>query len=124
MTSTRSILVADDDPLIRQLLSTLLAAGGYRVATAADGGSAVEAAQRERFDLILLDYTLPDLTGFDVLERLREGSAGRSTPVLILSGHRRDTLDSRGDDCGCQGYLEKPVSGRALLSAVRTALAG
>lgn len=121
MNAARRILVADDDPFIRHLLSALLSAGGYRVATAADGGSAVETAERETFDLILLDYTLPDLTGFDVLARLRERTSTRSTPVLILSGDDRETLEARGG-ASCQGYLEKPFSGRTLMSAVHAVL--
>ena len=124
MSPNRRILVADDDPVVRSLLSNLLAGCGYEVAAAGDGRSALEAAAREPFDLILLDYTMPDLTGLDVLSRLRAQAPTRSTPVLILSGDDRETLETRGGSLAAQGYLEKPFSGRTLLSAVRTALAG
>ena len=124
MNAPRRILVADDDPVIRRLLTDLLASCGYAVSTASDGRSTLDAAADATFDLILLDYTLPDQTGFDVLSRLRQRPGTHGTPVLMVTGDDRESLESRAGAPSCQGYLEKPFSGRTLLSAVRTTLAG
>jgi two-component system OmpR family response regulator len=85
------LLVVEDDPNIVELLSASLRFAGFHVTAASSGTEAVEAARDARPDLIVLDVMLPDLDGFEVLRRLREG--GTRTPVVFLTA--RDTTDDK-----------------------------
>src|SRR5947209_18932217 len=85
------LLVVEDEPNILELLSASLRYAGFEVVTAAAGSEAVQAAQRHRPDLIVLDIMLPDMDGFDVLHRLRGG--GTRTPVAFLTA--RDSTEER-----------------------------
>src|SRR6201997_2961663 len=89
-TDTR-LLVVEDEPNILELLAASLRYAGFEVVTAAAGSEAVQAAQRHRPDLIVLDVMLPDMDGFDVLHRLRGG--GTRTPVVFLTA--RDSTEDK-----------------------------
>jgi two-component system, OmpR family, response regulator len=113
------LLVVDDEPNIRELLSASLRYAGFEVVTAADGREAVQVAERARPDLIVLDVMLPDMDGFAVTDRLR--AAGRRIPVLFLTA--RDATEDkvtglvRGDD-----YVTKPFSLEEVLARIRAVL--
>src|SRR6266581_5003455 len=85
------LLVVEDEPNILELLAASLRYAGFEVVTAAAGSEAVQAAQRHRPDLIVLDIMLPDMDGFDVLHRLRGG--GTRTPVVFLTA--RDSTEDK-----------------------------
>jgi two-component system, OmpR family, response regulator len=104
----RVVLVVDDDEAIREMLASALTFAGYRVLTAADGATGMNEIARRRPDIVVLDVTLGDLDGFDLLHMLR--SRGDRTPVLFLSA--RDTLDDklRGLALGGDDYVTKPFS--------------
>src|SRR5688572_31031753 len=86
------ILVVDDEPYIIALVAYHLARSGYRVSTAATGTEALQAARDEQPALVVLDLMLPELSGFEVLERMRADKALADTPVLMLTA-RRDEPD-------------------------------
>src|ERR1700688_3622355 len=113
------ILVIDDDPKIVSVLRRALAYAGYpgKPALAAAGGRA--RALEDPPSLVILDVMLPDLTGFEVCRRLREGS---DVPILMLTA--RDEVDDRvhGLDQGADDYLVKPFALQELLARVRTLL--
>lgn len=113
---SRILLVEDDPALLRGLLATLRA-GGYAVDTAVDGHSAMALATREPYAAITLDVGLPDMSGFDVLRRLRERKC--RTPILILTA--RDTVHDRvtGLDLGADDYLLKPFDPTELEARIR-----
>ena len=111
------ILVVDDDEHIVKALGMFLRHEGMQVEGAHTGSAGVEAANRERFDLILLDLDLPDIDGFAVLERLR--SAGDTTPVIIVSGHDEEYNKLVGLGSGADDYITKPFSMPLLLSKAR-----
>ena len=90
---TAKLLVVEDEPNILELLAASLRYAGFEVVTAAAGSDAVQAAQRHRPDLIVLDVMLPDMDGFDVLHRLRGG--GTRTPVVFLTA--RDSTEDKVD---------------------------
>ncbi|HZT91399.1 MAG TPA: response regulator transcription factor [Gaiellaceae bacterium] len=115
-----AILVVDDDAPIRRMLRRTLAAEGYAVEDAVDGGDALAAVERRAPDLILLDVALPGLDGLAVTRRLREKGLG--VPVLLLTA--RDALDDRvaGLDSGADDYLVKPFETQELLARVRALL--
>ena len=92
-TDTR-LLVVEDEPNILELLSASLRYAGFDVITAAAGTEAVQAAQRHRPDLIVLDVMLPDMDGFDVVRRLRSG--GGRVPVVFLTARDAPRTRSAG----------------------------
>lgn len=118
--SEARLLVVEDEPNILELLSGSLRFAGFDVETATNGGEAVQAAQRHRPDLIVLDVMLPDIDGFDVVRRLRSG--GTRTPVVFLTA--RDAVEDRvkGLTLGGDDYVTKPFSIEELVARVRVVL--
>ncbi|MFF4412326.1 response regulator transcription factor [Streptosporangium sp. NPDC001559] len=113
------LLIVDDEPNIRELLSVSLRRSGFEVVTAADGREAVHFAERIRPDLVVLDVMLPDMDGFTVAGRLR--AMGGQIPVLFLTA--RDATDDKvtglrvADD-----YVTKPFSLEEVLARIRAVL--
>jgi two-component system response regulator MprA len=112
------ILVADDDPSLRELLSLQLGLEGHEVQLACDGAQALEAIEREAPDLVVMDVMMPVLTGWEALRQLRADERSRRLPVVLLSG--RDVQDDRrhGYELGASVVLSKPHELEALLGAV------
>lgn len=122
-TSQKTILVVDDDPIIGELLRTVLEDEGYRVALCDRGERALEAVRDTAPDLVILDTLLPDISGWQVLERIRADATSSRLPVLIYSA-ALETLDSAPPE-QAQGYetISKPFDIEELLSKV-TSLIG
>jgi DNA-binding response OmpR family regulator len=120
----RRILVADDEPSIREILSVQLARLGYEVLTAADGVEAVSAYEQERPDLILLDVMMPRLDGLSACQKIRafEKKSGGRVPVLFLTA--RDSTHDKTSAAlsGGDEFIAKPVSLEDLRDRVETAL--
>jgi DNA-binding response OmpR family regulator len=116
------ILVVEDDPSIRLGLEDTLRSRGHRVAAVGRGGEALERAQRERFDLVILDIMLPDLDGFEVCRRLRESEIHAATPIIMLSARGAELDRVRGFELGADDYVTKPFSLMELLARVQVAL--
>ena len=116
------VLVADDDPDIRDLVEFKLSQAGYAVQAVADGVVAWDAFQAERPDLVVLDVMMPGLSGFDVLRKIRD-SDWPEVPVLLLSAKSRDSDVDTGFAVGATDYVIKPFSPRELLHRVNGILA-
>lgn len=114
------LLVVDDEPNIRELLSTSLRFAGFEVHTAPDGQQALAVAEKVRPDLLVLDVMMPGLDGFAVTRRLRE--RGRDTPVLFLTA--KDDVADRvaGLTVGGDDYVTKPFSLEEVVARIRAIL--
>ena len=112
-----SLLLADDDPKLRQFLELELAEEGYAVDSAATGMDALLGIRHQAPELVILDWMLPDLSGVEICKRLR--SSGLKVPVLMLTG--RDAVADRVEalDAGADDYLVKPFSIEELLARLR-----
>src|SRR5690349_24637721 len=114
------LLVVDDEPNIRELLSASLRYAGFEVATAADGQQALAMAESFRPDLLVLDVMMPGLDGFGVVRRMRQ--SGKHTPVLFLTA--RDAAEDKvsGLTLGGDDYVTKPFSLDEVLARIRAVL--
>ena len=102
-----TILVADDEMEIRELLRLYLEKDGYQVLEAADGRSALSLLETEEIDMALLDIMMPEVDGYHVLKKLRENN---NMPVMILSAKNQDADKILGLDLGADDYLAKPFN--------------
>jgi DNA-binding response OmpR family regulator len=120
----RVVLVADDDEDILLLVRTVLEREGYEVVATRDGAAAVAAALQRRPDLAVLDVSMPELDGLEVLRRLRTDVTTMDVPVVLLSARVQEEDVKRGFDTGANAYVQKPFSPRELSERVSELLAG
>ena len=121
MTASRpTILIVDDSPLVTEALGVLLEASGYATGSATTVADAITALRNERYDAMLLDVTLPDGDGLDVLAGAEE-AAITAPPTLALTGHDDAATAARCREAGCVAVLVKPVRRIALLGALQAA---
>ena len=112
------VLLVDDDDTLRQTLGIGLRAAGHEVLVAGDGRTALQSADEDRPDVIVLDLGLPDLSGFDVLRRVRAWS---TVPVVVLSARAESAEKVEALDLGADDYVTKPFGMEELLARVRAA---
>lgn len=115
----QKILVVDDDPAISEMLTIVLSAEGFDTVAVTDGALAVETAQREHPDLILLDLMLPGMNGIDICRSIRQESA---VPIIMLTA-KTDTVDVvLGLESGADDYVNKPFKAKELVARIRARL--
>src|SRR4051812_8040573 len=114
----KTILVADDESHILNVVSLKLRNAGFRVLTAHDGQEALELAQQEKPDLLITDYHMPLLSGLELCQRLRQDPATGSIPAIMLTarGYHLEPQDT--ENSGILRMLSKPFSPRHLLATV------
>ena len=106
------ILVADDEELIRRLVSKYAVFEGHNVTEAADGMEAVSLCRREDFDIVILDIMMPELDGFSACREIRRSS---SVPIIMLSARGEEYDRINGFECGADDYVTKPFSPKELM---------
>jgi two-component system, OmpR family, phosphate regulon response regulator PhoB len=116
------ILVVDDEPDIAAMVAYHLARESYRVRTVGSGSEALEAVERERPDLIVLDLMLPGMSGLDVLRELRGRPDLESLPVILLTARREEDDRVEGLSLGADDYVSKPFSPQELVLRVGAVL--
>lgn len=116
----KTLLVIEDDHAIRRGVCDALRFAGYEVLEAAEGSAGMAQALRAKFDLLLLDLVLPNYSGFEILEALKQQRPG--TPVIILSARGEEADRVKGLKLGADDYVVKPFSLRELLARVEAVL--
>ncbi|MAF11984.1 hypothetical protein CMK11_16180 [Candidatus Poribacteria bacterium] len=116
------VLVVDDEPDILDLVELTLVSEGFDVVTATDGAEALAAADAERPGLVLLDVSMPDLDGFDVMQALRDSPNTRDIPVIMLTARAQISDKLRGLSSGADDYITKPFEPSDLVARVTAAL--
>jgi DNA-binding response OmpR family regulator len=118
-----TVLVADDDPDIRELVAFKLEQAGYQVHAVGDGDAALAAAAALAPDLLLLDVMMPGINGFEVCRRLRAQDDTATIPVIMLTARAQEADVETGFAVGVEDYIAKPFSPRELLTRVNNVLA-
>jgi two-component system, OmpR family, KDP operon response regulator KdpE len=123
--SAGRILVVDDDPQIRRVMRTTLIASGYEVTTTRSGEEALEHVQKDRYDLVLLDFNLPGLgamSGLETCSAIRAARPGLDLAVIMLTVRDAERDKVAALDAGADDYVTKPYSVPELLARIRAAL--
>jgi twitching motility two-component system response regulator PilH len=114
----KTVLIIDDSPTERHILTQLLLSGGYEVSTADSGDEGVERAKQIKPDLILMDVVMPGTNGFQATRALSKDEATKNIPVIICTTKDQETDKVWGMRQGAQDYVTKPVDGPALLAKI------
>jgi len=119
---TKKILIVDDEPAIISILTTRLEAVGNQVVAAVDGEEALQKAEKEIPDLIVLDIMLPKIDGFKVCRILKYDDRYKDIPIIMLTAKGQEKDKNIGKDVGADKYLTKPYEAEELLDAIRKLL--
>src|SRR5512143_4338481 len=114
------ILVVEDSPDIRVLVRMLREAGGHEVLTAADGRAGIEAAREIRPDLVLMDLSLPIVSGWEAARAIKDDPATSSIPVVAVTAHAMHGDRERALAAGCDGFIAKPIDEETFEPLVRS----
>ena len=120
---SKCILVVEDQEDNRQILSDLLGNAGYQLVEAANGEEALAVVATQRFDLILMDIQLPVMDGYEATRRIRLNPELKSIPIIAVTSYALVGDEAKALAAGCNAYVTKPYSPRALLAKVREYLA-
>jgi CheY-like chemotaxis protein len=119
----KRILFVEDDDMSRDVISTRLLRSGFDVVMVEDGQKALDAVATQPFDLIILDMSMPVLTGWEVAARLKANPVTASLPILALSAHAMSGDRKKALDAGCGDFDSKPVNLPRLLGKIEALLA-
>ena len=117
---SKRVLVVEDQEDNRTILRDLLTSVGFEVLEAVNGVEGIEAAARERPDLILMDIQMPEMDGYEATRRIKAEPATAAIPVIAVTSYALSGDEEKAKAAGCDDYVTKPFSPRALLATVRT----
>ncbi|MFH1650809.1 MAG: response regulator [Chloroflexota bacterium] len=120
----KKILIVEDNPQNMRLMEMVLQSGGYALVKAGDGPEALQTAQRERPDLIIMDIQLPEMSGLEVTRRLRQDPELRQVPIIAVTAYAMKGDRERFLEAGCTSYISKPIDTRKLPLMVAGMLGG
>jgi len=118
----KRILIADDESHIRRILEFNLERAGFEVVSTQDGQEALAAVLAQPPDLVILDVSMPGMTGLDVCRRLKRDAGFAATPVFLLTARGQESDAEAGRAAGADQFFTKPFSPRELVEAVKKAL--
>jgi two-component system cell cycle response regulator DivK len=116
---SKRILIVEDQEDNRKILRDLLTSVGYELVEATTGEEGVALAETARPDLILMDIQLPGLDGYEATRRIKANPALRQIPVIAVTSYALSGDEVKAREAGCDAYISKPFSPRALLAKVR-----
>lgn len=116
------VLVVEDDPDARKVLSLVLKLDGFAVASVADGHEAIAYLEQNRPNLILLDVIMPEVDGYEVCRWIRSNPSTVDVPVVMLSGKNDEKSINRGYEVGANDYLPKPIKPSKLTKLLRSVI--
>lgn len=122
--ATKTLLVVDDDPILRDSLGVLLGHQGYRVLTAADGEEGLRLVREKRPDLIILDVALPGMDGFRVASLVKNDPALQKIPIILYSGRLEESFALMAYESKADYFLPKGGTIRPILEAIRQLMEG
>jgi two-component system, OmpR family, phosphate regulon response regulator PhoB len=122
MQDSRTILVVDDEPAIREMVQLSLELAGFRCLQAANAREAHALILDERPDLVLLDWMMPETNGYELLRRLRKDEATARLPVIMVTARTEEASRVQGLEGGADDYVAKPYSPRELVARIRALL--
>jgi len=120
--SMARILLVEDNEMNRDMLSRRLTRKGYDVEMAVDGQQGIDMAKAGKYDLILMDMSLPEVDGWEATRRLREDPAMSAVPIIALTAHAMSGDREKALEAGCNDYDTKPIELPRLLSKIEAAL--
>ena len=114
----KTVLIVDDSPTERHILTELLSGAGYQVTTAESGDEGIERAKQIKPDLVIMDVVMPGTNGYQATRALSRDEATKDIPVIICTTKSQETDKLWGMRQGAQDYVTKPVDGPALLAKI------
>jgi two-component system cell cycle response regulator DivK len=112
------ILIVDDEPDALFILRHVLTKAGYDVIPAYGGADALRKVQRQNFDLIVTDLAMPDVSGIEVIDRVRNDPEKHLIPILAVTAYLWDNMSQCASQSGCDAFLNKPVNAKDLVREV------
>ena len=116
---SRKVLLVEDQEDNRRILRDLLTSAGYEIREALTGEDGVRLADEYRPDLILMDIQLPGVDGYEATRQIKANPALRAIPIIAVTSYALSGDDVKAREAGCDGYVAKPFSPRALLVKIR-----
>ncbi len=116
------IVVVDDEPFILMMIEDKLRRAGLEVVTLRESKNAMSVIRREKPDLVILDWMMPELSGIELCKMLKADAELKDIPVFLLTAKGQDADKQMGLQCGASMYITKPFSPRALLEIVNNAI--
>ena len=117
------ILIIEDQEDNRRIMRDLLTSSGYEIMEAVTGADGVAAAKSRRPDLILMDIQLPDIDGYEATRQIKADPQLRPIPIIAVTSYALSGDDVKAFEAGCDAYVSKPLSPRALLTKIKEILA-
>jgi CheY-like chemotaxis protein len=119
MSGAKRVLVVEDQEFNRDLLVQILEEDAYTVLVSVDGADAIARAERERPDLILMDFGMPVMDGWEATRRIKAHPALRHIPIIAITSHAMVGDEQRAREAGCDDYMAKPIHEDELRAKIR-----
>ena len=120
----KKIMIVEDNELNMKLFNDLLEAHGYTTVTTRDGMKAVSMARDEKPDMILMDIQLPEVSGLDITRQIKAEDDLKDIPVIAVTAFAMKGDEDKIRECGCNGYLSKPISITSFIEKITETLSG
>lgn len=120
--ANHKVLVIDDSAVIRNMVRDMLPKGNFEVLEAKDGVQGITLVQQERPTLIMLDFLLPKMSGFEVYQKIQEQPELQSIPLVLMSGRKEEVTEKLTEPFEYFEFVQKPFDQRQLIDAIKTAM--